>query len=282
VDAETDPTELRAIADYLHSQNVPFSIALIPYYVDPNGFYNNGVPVSIHLYQATALVSALKYMESKGGTILMHGYTHQYSNIANPYTAVSGDDAEFYLANVNAANNVVFSGPVPVDSTPWAQGRMLDGKQEFTKAGLAVPPIFVTPHYAASAVDYQAFQAGFTARYERDLFAVGWCPNGVCGNGTPDYSESYGQFYPYLVRDIFGTVVVPEQLGDVELLEYNNNPPRFPADILYSANCNTVIQDSVQSFFFDPDLSISYLQQIVAGLKAMGYTFVPPSTITKG
>ena len=43
-------------------------------------------------------VSALKYMQSKGGTIIEHGYTHQYSNVANPYDGVTGDDAEFFRA----------------------------------------------------------------------------------------------------------------------------------------------------------------------------------------
>jgi hypothetical protein len=43
-----------------------------------------------------------------------------------------------------------------------------------------------------------------------------------------------------------------------------------------------VIQDAVQSFFFHPYLDISYLQQIVQGLQAMGYTFVPVSVVTQG
>ena len=29
-------------------------------------------------------------MQSKGGTIIEHGYTHQYSNVANPYDGVTG------------------------------------------------------------------------------------------------------------------------------------------------------------------------------------------------
>ncbi|WP_188794969.1 DUF2334 domain-containing protein [Dyella nitratireducens] len=282
VDAEDSPAQLRAIADYLYSKNVPFSVALIPYYVDPNGYYNNGVPVSIHLYQATALVSALKYMEARGGVMMMHGYTHQYSNIDNPYTGVSGDDFEFYTAHIDSSNYVIFDAPVPVDSASWTQARVTAGFQEFAKAGLILPTVFVPPHYAASAVDYQVFQSNFHAMSQRDLYAIGWCPNGACGTGTPDYTRIYGQFYPYLVRNVFGSVVMPEQLGDVELVEYNNNPPRFPADILYSANCNTVIQDAVQSFFIDPTLDISYLKQIVQGLQAMGYTFVSVSVITKG
>ena len=282
VGADADPAELRAIADYLFSKNVPFSVAVIPYYLDPNGYYNNGVPVATHLYQASSVVSALRYMQSKGGTLLMHGYTHQYSNIDNPYSGVSADDFEFYLAHIDANNYVVMDTPVPVDSASWAQGRLTSGLQEFTRAGLTVPNVFEPPHYAASAIDYQVFHTQFPTLYQRGLFAYGWCPNGVCGSGTPDYTRIYGQFYPYLVRDVFGSVVVPEGLGNVELVEFNNNPPRFPADILASATCNTVIQDGVQSFFFHPYLNISYLKQIVAGLQAMGYTFVPASTVSKG
>lgn len=282
VGPDADPTALRAIADYLYSKNIAFSVAVIPYYVDPNGYYNNGVPVSIHLYQAKAVVNALKYMQSKGGTLLMHGYTHQYSNIANPYSGVSGDDFEFYRAHIDASNYVIFDTPVAEDSASWAQGRITNGIKEFTKAGFFAPTTFVPPHYAASAIDYQVFHSQFAAMYQRGLFASGWCPNGACGTGTPDYTRIYGEFYPYLVRDIFGSVVIPEQLGNVELVEFNNNPPRFPADILYSANCNTVIQDAVQSFFFHPYLDISYLKQIVEGLQAMGYTFVPASVVKQG
>lgn len=282
VGADANPTELRAIADYLYSKNVPFSVAVIPYYLDPNGYYNNGIPVSTHLYQSKGVVNALKYMQSKGGTLIMHGYTHQYSNIANPYSGVSADDFEFYRAHIDANNYVVFDTPVAEDSGSWAQGRITSGIKEFTKAGFFAPTVFEPPHYAASALDYQVFHSQFANLYQRGLFAYGWCPNGACGTGTPDYTRIYGEFYPYLVRDIFGAVVIPEQLGNVELIEFNNNPPRFPADILYSANCNTVIQDAVQSFFFHPYLDISYLKQIVEGLQAKGYTFVPASVIAQG
>ncbi|MFC4763598.1 DUF2334 domain-containing protein [Dyella koreensis] len=282
VGPDADPAELRAIADYLFSKNVPFSVAVIPFYVDPNGVYNNGVPVSRHLYQARGVVNALHYMQSRGGTLLMHGYTHQYSNIPNPYSAVSGDDFEFFRAHIDASNFVIFDTPVAEDSAMWAQGRITKGQLEFAAAGFLAPTIFVPPHYAASAIDYQVFKASFASRYDRGLYASGWCPNGACGTGTPDYTRIYGQFFPYLVRDIYGSTVVPEELGNVELVAFNNNPPRFPADILYSANCNTVIQDGVQSFFFHPYLDISYLKQIVQGLQAMGYTFVPANTVKQG
>jgi len=76
--------------------------------------------------------------------------------------------------------------------------------------------------------------------------------------------------------------VIGEQLGNVETEAFNNNPPRLPADILASANANTVVQDSVQSFFFHPYVNINYLKQIVQGLQGMGYTFVPANTVKQG
>ena len=42
------------------------------------------------------MVGALKYMQTHGGTLLEHGYTHQFGNVANPYDGVSANDFEFY------------------------------------------------------------------------------------------------------------------------------------------------------------------------------------------
>jgi uncharacterized protein YdaL len=212
----------------------------------------------------------------------MHGYTHQYSNVANPYDGVTADDFEFYTAHVDSTNTVVYDGPVPVDSAMWAQSRITNGKALFALAGLATPTVFEPPHYAASATDYTVFANNFGIRYDRGLYFSGWCPAGACGAGTPDYTRIYGQYFPYLVRDIYGSTVVPEDLGNVEPVPFNNNPARLPADILASAQGASVIQDGVLSFFYHPYLGTSYLQQIVTGIKAMGYQFVSEPTLAAG
>jgi uncharacterized protein YdaL len=278
VSADTSPRELRRIADYLYSRRVPFSVAVIPLYLDPNGVLNGGVPENRPLSKATAVVSALKYMRSKGGTILMHGYTHQYSNVANPYSGVSADDFEFFRSHISADNYVIYDAPPAEDSAAWAQDRITRGMAEFARAGFA-PTIFEFPHYAGSAIDYQVVQQNFGVRYDRGLYAANWCSGGDCGSGTPDYTRIYGQFFPYLVRDIFGSLVIPENLGNVEPLEFNHNPPRSPQDVLASARASTVINDGVQSFFFHPYLPLSNLKTIVQGIQGMGYTFVSADTV---
>lgn len=126
------------------------------------------------------------------------------------------------------------------------------------------------------------FQQDFGTRYDRGLYFGGWCPNGVCGTGTADPAKLSGQYFPYLVRDIYGSVVVPESLGNIEPLPYNTNPARLPADLLASAKGLTVVQDGVQSFFYHPYLGTSYLRQVVTGIKALGYQFVSASRVASG
>ena len=282
VNATTSPRRLRRIADYLYRQGVPFSVAVIPLYKDPNGVYNGGVPEVRSLAQARKVRDALLYMVDRGGTLLMHGYTHQYEAVANPYSGVSADDFEFYRSHISPDDYVIYDAPPAEDSAPWTQSRIDASFSEFAAAGLPAPTIFEFPHYAGSAIDYQVVQRNFGVRYDRGLYAAGWCPGGACGSGAPDYSRIYGQFFPYAVRDIFGSVVIPESLGNVEPVEVNHHPPRSPQDILASAQRNAVVRDRVQSFFFHPYLPLGDLKTIVQGIKGMGYTFVTPETVQDG
>lgn len=281
-----DPTVLRQFVDYFAAENVPFSIGVIPEYRDPLGTYNNGVAKTTTLAQKPELVSALEYARTKGGTIVQHGYTHQYSDVANPYDGVTGPDFEFYIAKCSATASapyqyepctnkswVIYEGAVPEDSASWASNRVLSGRERFTEAGMAEPTIFETPHYAASAVDYQAFGTYYGIRYERDLFF------GDLLEGPGTSADTFGQFFPYSVTDIYGSKVIPENLGNYESGAVNNRPPRTSADIVANAAANQVVTQSVASFFYHPTKPLSELQTIVAGIKALGYTFVAPSDI---
>ncbi|MDX3656516.1 polysaccharide deacetylase family protein [Streptomyces sp. ID05-26A] len=282
VGPDADPNELRAIADYLKAQNVPFTIAVYPRYENPLGADNNGVPEAANLAQKPQVVSALRYMTQRGGTILMHGYTHQFGKAVNPYDGRSGNDFEFYMAHVNENDSVIYDGPVPGDSAAWMQGRINSATTAFALAGFAKPAIFEPPHYAASAVDYQVIQQNFGKRYDRGLYFGGYCPGGACGTGTPQYDKIYGQYFPYLVRDIYGSVVAPEAVGNVEPEPFNNHPARLPADLVKTANQLKVVDDGVASFFYHPYLGTGYLQQTVAGLKGAGYQFVSVGTLMAG
>ncbi|WP_225859019.1 DUF2334 domain-containing protein [Streptomyces albicerus] len=274
ISPNSDPDELRDIADYLYSQQIPYGINVLPVYTDPNGTYNNGVPETVKLSQRPQLVSALNYMLARGAVLMNHGYTHQYGNAANPYNGVSGDDFEFYRAHVDAANSVIYDGPVAEDSTAWAQGRVDSALAEFAAAGLPRPTLWTTPHYAASAADYQVFSSNFSARLERSLYFAGTL-SGV----SSDPNRFIGQFFPYVVRDVYGTKVIPENIGNYEPDEFNNHPPRLPADLIASAKANLAVRDGFASFFYHPYFPVQPLRETIEGIKALGYTFVDPATL---
>jgi uncharacterized protein YdaL len=285
----SNAADLTSFASYLKSQGVPFSIALIPDYVDPTGYYNNGVPVSETLAQVPAMVSALKTADSDGATLVQHGYTHQYSNIPNPFTGVSGDDFEFYRAQCSTTStppynfeapcantdSVIEEGPLPSDSQSWAAGRVTTGRALYKAAGLPTPTIWTTPQYAASAADYAGIDQTYSTRYEQELFF-----GGELTGGTLNYSHVFGQFFPYEVHDLYGTTIVPENLGDYEPTALFGNPARSAQDIINEAQQNLAVTQGVASFFIHSDDDpLSVLEQVVTGIKALGYTFVSPATL---
>jgi uncharacterized protein YdaL len=277
VGPDADPAELRAVTDYLYSKKVPFSVAVYPRYRNPKGVANNGRAEDYTLAQRPLVVNALRYMQARGGTLLMHGYTHQLGSENNPYDGVSGNDFEFYRAHVDASDRVIYDGPVAGDSAAWMTGRIVSSGLTFRAAGLAGPAIFEFPHYAGSAVDYKTVNSMFGKRYDRGLYFPG-----LWSGGTIDHSKISGQFFPYPVRDAYGSAVVPENIGNVEPEAFNTHPARLPADLVASAKRNLVVRDGMASFFYHPYLGTAYLKQAVDGVQGLGYTFVTAASTIAG
>jgi uncharacterized protein YdaL len=274
VGPDADPAELRAIADLLGAKRVPFTVAVYPRYRDPKGVQTGGRAEDYTLRQRPEVVKALKYMQRKGGTLLMHGYTHQLGAENNPYDGVSGNDFEFYRAHVDDADRVIYDGPVKGDSAAWTLSRIAASKLEFARAGLSQPTIFEFPHYAGSATNYSVVNSVFGVRYERGLYYPG-----ILRGRAADHSKLSGQFFPYAVRDVYGSVVVPENIGNIEPVAYNTHPVRLPADLVASARRNLAVRDGVASFFYHPFLGTEYLKQTVEGIQGLGYTFVAASSM---
>jgi len=279
VGPNTDPGQIRAIADLLSSRGVPFSLATYPYYRDPLGAAHNGTPASFRLVDTPALVDALQYAQQRGATIIMHGYSHQYESARNPYDATSGSDFEFYAAHVDAENAVQLDGPVPADSRDWAANRLAIGRAEFVRVGMPDPGIFEFPHYTASPASYVAVQDAFGVRYDQGTYFAGLCPAGACTTeNVPGPEGLFQQYFPYPVRDVYGSIVIPENIGNISEA-FNTNAARTPQDIIDAARAMTVVHDGVASGFFHPFLPLNELQTIVEGIQAQGYHFVSPADI---
>jgi len=233
-----NPAKLREIADILSSRNIPFLVGVIPFYVDP------GEGIRVSLSDRPDLVDALKYMVQNGGTIVMHGITHQYRGV----TAV---DYEFWDESTNHAVR---------EETVDGITRKLDmGIQEFMKNGL-YPLVWETPHYTASTRLYETVSKYFSTAMEQRLAIE---------------DADAGQYFPYMInRDLYGQRIIPENLGYVPL---DSNPAVGEGAvrrILASAKINLAVRDGFASCFFHAFVDLNLLKEIVDGVQALGYTYM--------
>lgn len=267
ISAVYDPAVLMEVADYLFSEHVPFAISVIPYYTDPLGYYAKGVPQFIKMTDKPRFIEALRYMQSKGGTLILHGYTHQYSNMRNEHTGVSADDYEFFRVSHEAASPETKTiEPLSEDSEEWVASRVKAALSLLNEAELSAG-IWETPHYTASSLDNYYFAKTFRAVSGRVLYF-----------DKTDKRHHSEQFFPYVIhKDSYGQKVIPENLGYIAPVSWFNFFPRTVEDLLVSAKKNLVIRDAWASFYYHPYLGLSYLKTLIPGIRALGYEFVPVS-----
>lgn len=280
VSALVSTATMQTLTDYLHQQQIPFSIATIPYYADPLGAYNSGTPMFVPMSQATNLKTSLNYALARGGEVVMHGYTHQYSNWENAHTGVSGDDYEFW--------DIVGNQPVPEDSLAWANGRYAAGLNELSSNGYAATA-WETPHYHGSALASKAAAQTFAKTYQRVVYFTADTPN---FNAGPNKDFWVGQMYPYTIKtDYYGQRVLPESLGNIEYDISDIDPTSFYnytwEDIVTNAEYVKVVRDGFASFFFhpfwlEPDLGkpgFGDFQKTIEGINDLGFTWTVPSQV---
>ena len=308
VSADADPEALRAIADALALRGLPFHVAVTPCFRDPLAA-DPGVQPSLNhsLALEPEVLAALRYMAAQGGRVVAHGYTHQYDAAANPFNGKTGDDYECYRVSLDCDGQPVFEGPLPGDSPAWAQARAAAADRELRSLGLR-PVAWEVPHYTASADDFVGFAQTAGVQYHRALYFAQASPQPAPSRasfararrerprgrvpGTPYLGRDphlgvpvrasqrepvymLGQFFPYIIhQDVYGQKLVPENLHHL-----NPEAPEpfqlLPEDLLGWAELNLSIRDGWASAYFHWYLGLAYLEELLDGLIALGYEFVP-------
>lgn len=232
-----DPDNLRAMADILYERHVPFLIGLVPFYIDPK----EGVRIS--LSDRPEFVEALKYCVSKGGTIVLHGVTHQYKG-------ESAVDYEFWDASTNR--------PIKDETPEEIEHKIETGIDECAKNGL-YPLMWETPHYTASMETYQVVSKYFGSAVERVITTN---------------NNQYGQYFPYVIKsDVYGQKIYPEDLGYLPLIDDRDSTEHYIKYIVNRAKTIRSVRDGYASFFFHSFLDPEYLKELVDGIKGLGFTF---------
>ncbi|MFD3157716.1 DUF2334 domain-containing protein [Haloimpatiens sp. FM7330] len=223
-----DTNKLKAIADYLYKENIPFIIALIPAYVNKEtGYINN-------MSQNKEFINAIKYMENKGGTVILHGYIHQ-----NRKGTVSGEGFEFWDGYNDA--------PLNVNIEKLVYDKVEKGLTECVKNKI-YPLGFEAPHYAIDEKGYKELKKYFSTY-------VG------------QYQSSNKKFtttaFPYVLRNTKSfNKLIPENLGYIDI-----DDPLTMNRIKENFEQVSMVRGYTAGLFFHPYLDIKYLKRAVNYLK---------------
>jgi uncharacterized protein YdaL len=233
-----NPDNLREIADILSSRGIPFMVGVIPFYVDPE----QGIRLS--LSDKPDIVDALQYMVRNGGTIVMHGITHQYKG----RTAA---DYEFWDDNT--------SGPIKGETEDGDARKIESGIQEFMKNGI-YPLVWETPHYTASFTLYKTIAKYFSTACEQRLAIE---------------DADFSQYFPYIInKDLFGQTIYPENLGYVPLSADKEESRASVNQLIKYAKAQLYVRDGIVCGFFHAFLDLDLLRQLADGIEGLGYTFL--------
>lgn len=309
----TNMEGLRWAINYFIEEDIPFSLAVIPYYNDMIGdgstHYN---PVYEPITKYPELTSLLRYAKANKGAMIMHGVSHAVGSLISGYDGITGSDYEFWLYPEDT--------PLPFDSVSWLTKRLDSGIKVFQDLGLK-PAAFEIPHYAASAMNYLVFARMFEWNYHRSIYfpfeiksdtviperlSAFNCNPVKCGDERrailenikvdADYSQFAGIPVPYIIwRDAYGQAVIPETLGMIDFAFYDPQtwrPISKPEDVIRRAKKLRVIRGAMASFFWHPHMlnpKARYYQEVpgsyekiggknslrlvIKGLKELGYTF---------
>jgi uncharacterized protein YdaL len=238
----SDPDKLRDVADILSERGIPFLVGVVPIFVNP------GEDRRVTLTERPEVVDALKYMVRNGGSIVMHGVTHQYKGI-------STDDCEFW-DGINAR-------PIAGETSDDVSRKIEMGIDEFFKNGL-YPIAWETPHYQASMKSLDVISKFFSTVVEQRMVIDNF---------------DYGQYFPYIInKDLYGQRIYPENLGYVPLSTNLDTSRNAVKRIIRNADAIRQVHDGVVSCFFHPFLNHKLLTELVDGIQAKGFTFVDLSS----
>lgn len=232
VDIFRDINQLRDIADYLYSENVPFIISLIPVYIDEDSGYIN------NLSQMSGFVDTIKYMQSKGGSVVING-CRAFSSNKNTRGLLTAVRESSFNSNEELGsyiyNNI---------------GKVLE---ECVLNGIF-------------PVGFEPEQIGVESSIEKEMkkYFSTYIGSSIVGNDT-DLNINYP--YKLINNDNF-SVFIPENLGTI-----NPNDREWLSKINDNLKTISLVRGYLGGISFNSYLDIDYLKETVQFLKRNNSNF---------
>jgi len=235
VNPMTSPVALKAVLDVVRRHGIPFAIGVVPTNVAQGG------ASLVHLHEKPDLVKVLQEAQNNGGSIIMHGYSHQ-----NIYSPTTGEGYEFWDARDDKPME---------DDENFTRERLPKGIAELVRNGL-IPLAFEAPHYAMSQTAYKVLSEYFNIFSGRLQLS--------------DRSAKIGITLPYVVSSTYlnGMLIIPENLGYYDGGEFTVD------GLLAKAVSLAKVQCGVAGLFYHGYLAPEPLDSILTQMKKQGYEFL--------
>ena len=253
-----NPKKVMEIAEILKEKQIPYMVAVIPVYTNPD------TKKEYHFSDSPNLLKALKYMQNNGGSIVLHGYTHQFR------ASETGEGFEFWDVDNNmpiyhkANEDVVkktrrnFATDAEYEAyrksqlefeTKYIEEKIQLGIDELVNYGL-FPLAFEAPHYTMSQNGYQVLSEHFSTYVGQvQLSDENW---EVMGTAPAESAPSMFN----------GMTLLPETIGFVD-----PEDPNAIDSMIKEAHRYSVMRDGFVAGFYHPYLGVEGFKKLLAELE---------------
>ncbi|ENK1243291.1 DUF2334 domain-containing protein [Clostridium sporogenes] len=230
-----DINKLKSIADFLYSEDIPFMISLVPAVIDTKTGYTTGIS------DKKEFIETIKYMQKKGGAVILYGYTNQ-----NSKKEVIKEGYKF--------ENEKESTPLNFDMEKYVYDKVGKNLDECVKNQI-YPLAFGAPHYDMDIREYKEFKKYFSTYVEQ-----------YQNNDKRFISKAY----PYILKDTETfNILIPENLGNMA-----KNNSLWLREIQENFRKISIVRGYTAGVFFNPYMDINYLKNLVDYFKSQNVNFL--------
>ncbi|MFL0405031.1 DUF2334 domain-containing protein [Bacillus nitratireducens] len=250
--------QLKEIAELLKEKNLPYMITVIPVYKDPD------TGKTVHLKDNSELVDVLRFMQDNGGSIVMHGYTHQF------YDSETGEGFEFWdvktdqpirqpnhekpktkedFQSTEDYNKYVENGKAFEEK--YTKDHIEKGITELVEAKL-YPVAFEAPHYTMSQKGYEILSQYFSTYV------------GQLQLNDTTWKSMHSPAYISTPSFLHGMKLIPETVGFIE-----GDKPQAIAKMKERAVSIEKLSDGIIGAFYHPYLGVTPLKEVLKELESI-------------
>lgn len=255
-----NPEDLMAIGQLLAEKNFPYLMAVIPVYINPETKEEH------HFSDSPELLKTLKYMQNHGGSIVLHGYTHQFRlsetgegfefwDVENNTPIYHGPDEKVEVKTLNDFNSEEdyrnYENTLKAYEKQYIEDRLTKGIQELANYGL-YPLAFEAPHYTMSQHGYEV-TSQFFSTYVGQL-------------QLSDMNWKVMESAPYISTPSFlnGMTLLPETIG------YINPEEGMTIDqMMEEAKKYEFVRDGMIAAFYHPYLGVELFEKLIEQLEKL-------------